>query len=148
MALYRPDETKIFLPRHGFLVDAENLQILVDDVMTGSIIHLPPNLVSEIAPSLSANPNAMYFAVSGVPILHDYSGSFRQRQTLLGVEMVRYESNPVKTMNEPHFNLNRYVFGISTADDKAYGIDVTTWKSNSITSQVGNQVHRGFMSAA
>ena len=138
MALYKPNETKIILPRHGFLVDTDNLELLIDNVKTGCIIHLPPDLTSKIAPGLSANPNAMYFAASGIAISHDYDGSFQQGQTLLAVEMVRYESNPVVSQKEPNFNLNRYVFGRSSIDDKAYGIDVTTWESNPVTSQVGN----------
>ena len=138
MGLYEPDKTKMSLPRHGFRVDADNLAFLVDDVQTGRIVHLPPSLVGEIASGLSTNPDAMYFASSGVPISHDYDGAFQYDQTLLAIEMVRYEPNPKLAKSEPHFNLNRYVFGISTADDKAYGIDVTTWKSNPITAQVGN----------
>lgn len=138
MGLYEPHQQSIFLPRQGFLVDADNLEFLVDDVKTGSIIHLPPDLTAAIAPGLSTNPNAMYFAASGVPVGYDYGGSFRQEQTLLSVEMVRYEENPDLSRDEPRFNLNRFVFGVSTANDKAYGIDVTTWESNPITAQAGN----------
>ncbi len=138
MGLYEPNETRVFLPKHGFLVDADNLEFIVDEVKTGRIIHLPPDHTAKIAPGLSTNPNAMYFAASGVPVSYDYGGAFQQGQTLLGVEMVRHEENPNLKKNEPRFNLNRYVFGVSTANDKAYGIDVTTKKSNPITAQVGN----------
>jgi hypothetical protein len=138
MGLYEPDKSNFFLPKHGFLVDPENLEFIVDEVKTGKVVWLPPKLVEKIAPGLSANPNAMYCACSGVSVSHNYSGNFRQGQSLLAVEMVRYESNPVVEKKEPNFNLNRYIFGVSQANDKAYGIDVTTWKSNPVTGQVGN----------
>lgn len=126
------------MPKQGFLVDVDNLQFLVDEVKTGEIIHLPPNLMKPLAQGLATNPNFMYAAASGVPISYDYGGQFQQRQTLLAVEVVRFEPNPDIIKCEPQFNLNRYIFGLSTANDRAYGIDVTTWQSNPITAQVGN----------
>ncbi len=136
MGLYEPDGSKILLPQRGFMVDANNLELIVDQVKIGSIIHLPPEITKKIATGLSTNPNAMYFAASGVPISYDYGGAFRHGQNLLAVEMVRYEEYPKQ--DETRFNLNRYLFGVSSLNDKAYGIDVTTWKSNPTTSQVGN----------
>lgn len=140
MGLFQPETDKLFLPKHGFKVDADNLAILIDHVESGKIVHLEPDLVASIAPGLSANPNAMYFVGSGVPISrdYDYNGTFQKGQDVLAIEMLRYEEFPKIAKNEPRYNLNRYVFGVSPANDKVYGVDVTTWKSNPLTGQVGN----------
>jgi hypothetical protein len=136
MALYKPDKSKIDLPKDGFKVDSGPLQQLMKKVGTGEVVNVPRSEMSSILPGLSQNPNLEYFAASGVECSHDYGGAFQQGQPLLCVEAVRRELNQQE--GEPPFNMNRLVLGTAAANESSYGIDVTTWKSNSETGQVGD----------
>lgn len=138
MALYDPDKTRFNLPRDGFLVDADNLEFVIQGMPTAKILWLPPEIAELVAPSMSCSPNSIYFAASGVPVGNNYCGQFRKEDLILAVEHVRFEPNPNISKCEPNFNLNRYIFGVSASNDKAYGIDVTTWLSDDRTGQVGN----------
>jgi hypothetical protein len=138
MTLYDPNKTKFLLPRDGFLVDSNKLELVISKASSTKILWLPPDLAKEIAPRMTSNPNSMYFAMSGVKVDFDYGGQFLKGKKVLAVEHVRFETNPNLQKSESDFNLNRYIFGVSPSDNKAYGIDVTTWLSNDVTSQVGN----------
>jgi hypothetical protein len=141
MPLYDPENDRLNLQKKGFVVDADKLTLLIGGMPQGRINHCPPSGLEPLAKNLALNPNFVYSVASGVPIApknHAYNGQFRSGQLVLAVEIVRFEQQPKLHCDEPSFNLNRYVFGVSASSDKAFGIDVTTWRTSSETGQVGD----------
>lgn len=105
----------------NFIIDAENFQLVREEVGIGKIKELPNEDASLLAPHIDGHPDTLYVASSGVNLAGDF-GVFDSGQQQVAVEWVRHETKPKS--DEPECNTYRYLFGL-TSDSTCIGIDVT-----------------------